>query len=407
MNVRWNSLSVASLCFAMLPASAAAFPTAPQGSCPGVSLDPIPLGNAEGVTFRPGEGDLVNRDSIPFNRAYTYQTRDGAYSLFLDPTSVAPLPIVNSFSFQMTLRANNPAAPACTFTVGEDPVGKFADFLADVTVKIAGSSSAPSIATVRVPVHSAGYEDALELLADPNSRFVIVHLSDSSPPGILVKNQLSSFPIHITGLTAGPGCVRCWMPASTPFTPVTIAPGSEARVPLNVQPRMLGAVFATAFILGKDSPHDTLLVNLTYNVDAGGAVTQKQMTVPVRFNPSFWELILAVLMGALFGTLLRLWFDSAHNRLTVKLALQCLGMAAIAEFICAVAASFDSRVVILGFDMDPRQFIPALIISTLAAGGPIVAKYLGKLAGGSVSDAAPAPPLVPAGGGGRSADGGD
>jgi len=391
----------------MLSATAAAFPAPPAAVCPAVSLDPIPLGSAEGVTFRPGQGDPVSRDSIAFQSAYTYLSRDGAYSLYLDPTSVAPLPIVNSFSFQMTLRANDPSAPACTFTVGEDPVGKFADFLAEVTVKIAGSPSAPSIATVRVPVHSAGYEDALELLADPNSRFVIVHLSDSSPPGILVKNQLSSFPIHVTGLTAGPGCLRCWMPANTPFTPVTIAPGSEARVPLNVQPRTLGAVFATAFILGKDTPHDRLLVDLTYNVDAGGAVKQKQMTVPIRFNPSFWELILAVLMGALIGMVLRLWLDPAHNQLIVKLALQSLGMAAIAEFISAVAASFDSRVVILGFDMDPRQFIPALIISTLAAGGPIVAKYLGKLASGGVSDAAPAPPMVPAGGGDHSAGGGN
>lgn len=406
MNVRMLSLSMAALCLAMLPASAAAFPAAPAGSCPPVSLDPIPLGNSEGVTFRPGQGEPVSRDSISFQPAYTYLSQDGSYSLYLDPTSVAPLPIVNSFSFRMTLRANDPSAPACAFTVGEDPVGKFADFLADVTVKI-GPASAPSVATVKVPVHSAGYEDALELLADPNSRFVIVHLSDSSPPGILVKNQLSSFPIHITGLTAGPGCPRCWMPANTPFASVTIPAGSEARVPLNVQPRTLGAVFATAFILGKDSPHDRLLVDLTYNVDAGGLVKQKQMTVPVRFNPSFWELVLAVLMGAIIGTVLRWWLDPAYNRPTVKLALQSLGLAAMAEFISAVAASFDSRVVILGFDMDPRQFIPALIISTLVAGGPIVAKYMGKIASGGVSDGAPAPPLVPAGGSARSAGGGN
>jgi hypothetical protein len=408
MSARLGLLLLATLSAAIAPPLAAAFPGGPAAACPSAPLDPISLGNSQGASFRPGQADSVNRDSVSFQRDYTYQSQDGKYSVFLDPNSVAPLPSLNSFSFLMTVRANDGSGPACVFTVGEDPKGEFADFLADVTVKIStSSSSTPSIATVKVPVHSAGYDSDLELLADPNSSFVIVHLADSNPPGIRIMNRLSSFPIRITGVTASPGCLQCWTTGNSAFTPIEIPPGVDVRVPLNQQPRSFSALLATAFVLKKDSPHDTFQVTLDYNVELGGASRHKPINVPVRFDPSFPELSFAVLAGALIGTLLRWWLDPAHSRVSWKLALQSLGLAAMAEFISYIAATFDTKVVILGFDMDPRLFIPAVIISTLVAGGPIVAKFMGKVATGGFADAAnvtpepapaPAGPKPPAGG---------
>ncbi len=144
-----------------------------------------------------------------------------------------------------------------------------------------------------------------------------------------------------------------------------------------------------------------------YNVDGGGGVKHLPIALPIRFTPSFWHLAIMVVAGALLGiglaaVLARLkqrtktsgaadttqakspWPTVGHVLMTIFLTVVAVGL-------LVLLASRDSKLVILGFDLDPRQMIPAFVVSALIAGGSPVKTFASGIIGwgqGKVSDAA-------------------
>lgn len=382
--------------------AAIAFAVNQPSSRPTVSLDPVSFGSGDRVTFKTYPGDSVSRDSRPFKPQYSYQTDNQLYSVFFDPESFTFDPKCGCFTFELVVRTTAESGPAWVVSVRGDPVGRFADVLEDVDVRIQTSPSEVSHGKVKIPIHSADYDEAIEVVKDPDQPLLVVRLSDTHKPGITLHNRLHNFAIHVSDVQLQPRCDQCW--TVSPTSGIDVPANSQVTLPLNIQPRLIAALFATAFILKRDSPHDTIDAAFTYSADQGGIPRQLPFQIKVRFNPSFWELTLAVLAGALIGTLLRWWWDPAYSRITKKLVAQSIVLAAVAEFVAVIAASFDSKFVLLGFDMDPRQFVPAFILATMVAGGPVIAKWLGKLATGNTSapagdDAGPRRPAKPGGGG--------
>lgn len=359
-------------------ASLSQIPLAGATSSLNVLLDPVSFGNSGGVKFKVFPSGEIANPNPPPKAEFGYETIDNSYSIFLDPDTVVANPKFNSFSFDLMVRASADGSSFYVFNVLADPSGNFPDSLSDVTIKVLVPSREPSIGIIKVPLHSPGYTQALDQVSDPNQPFVNVNLSNNSPPAFILRDTLGYLPIQITHFDVRPSCSQCWVQESLSDSVVQVSAGSEVSYPLKLRPRLVGALLATAFILKKDSPHDVIYADATYSVGQGGLSRHKSLLLKIKFSPSFWELTLAVLLGALVGMLLRRIFDPDHSAFSRKLLFQSLFLAAVAEFLAVVAASFDSKLVLIGFDMDPRQFIPAMILAAITAGGPIVAKWIAK-----------------------------
>jgi hypothetical protein len=349
-------------------------------SRPSLSLDQITLGSSEHVKFVPHDGDTVARDSRPFKVEFTTATADGHYEILMDPDSMVYNPKCDCFTFDLVVRTANAVDPAWTYAVSAFPVGRFADTRAPITVKLQNGSNPPATAEVEIPLHSSEYADAVQVIEAADQPFLPVSLATAQAPTVHLKNQLAKFAIHITGLQLYPQCDQCWSTAAT-FTSIDIPAQGDILLSLNRKPLDIPALLNTAFILKRTSPHDVVLMKVFYNVDEGGVSKEKDLNLPIRFTPSIWQLLLAILSGALFGTVLRWRLDPAHSRISMNLVLQSILFAGVAELVAVVLASYDSRLVLLGVDMDPRQFIPAIVLAGLVAGGPVVAKWLASIPG--------------------------
>lgn len=99
----------------------------------------------------------------------------------------------------------------------------------------------------------------------------------------------------------------------------------------------------------------------------------------VRFRPNFWELFLAILAGSIVGIFLRRILEKDQSELSASIFLKGFLLAAIAEVVAVAIMSGDSRLKIWGIDLDPQQFIPALLLAIYVAGGRSVWKWISDL----------------------------
>jgi hypothetical protein len=167
-------------------------------------------------------------------------------------------------------------------------------------------------------------------------------------------------------------------------TPLEAAQNQTFVIPVKLDVSTFSALWASALKLKGDQPHDNLTFTITYRAGFGGQPRNQRFVFPVRFTPSFWALILAVAIGLVLGfaTSLLLDKDKRASRDSAFRALGvAIGLSAVAEIFALVLAAGGSKVVIFGFDLDPRQFLPTVVIAILVSGGPSVVDAMKRIFG--------------------------
>jgi hypothetical protein len=349
------------------------FPIAIVAQTPTLTLDIASIpGNTGQVSFKAFLSTTVHPGTPTGQEQYSYETDDHKYVIFVDPNTIAPVPRYNAFTFVASVkRQGQNDASWYVYNVRAEPVGKFADVLTDVHFRVQ-SGSQESVRTLKIPVHNAAYDgDLLRKKDDP----AILNVKMSEDPTINFQNNLEDLDLHLTGIKVTSGCPTCWEDSKPGPVDISIRPSRTVAVPLQLKPRSLRAMLSTAFILKKDSPQDTLSVTLLYNVDQGGTPKEKQFDIPVRFTPSIWQLLIAVIIGGFAGALLKRVLDQESTKITWGLLGRVLLLSVVGEFLAVLAASFDSKLIVLSFDMDPRQAIPAAVLAFTITGGPTVTKW--------------------------------
>jgi hypothetical protein len=353
-----------------------------NGQAPLLTIEPVPLGGSAHANFSPFPG--IAADSPTTGLQFKYETQDHEYAVVVDPGKIESVPRFAAFTFLVLVsRQGVPNPQWYQYEVRADLDGKFPDTLANVPFKISAHSK-ESIVYAKLPIHCESFEDAIGL-ADPSlsdRSLMEVKLSDPAGPSITVNNSLATLAVRVTEVEVRPlECAGCWKGQLKKPTDVVIPPSSTAQIPLNLPPNSLSAMFKSAFVLKRDSPQDTLLTLVTYSVDPGGSAKTKPIQIRIRFNPSLWQLILAVLIGAAVGIILRRILDSSTKKLTPRWVLTSIALAGAAEFFAVVAASYDSKLILLNFDLDPRQFVPTVFLAVVVTGGQPVVKWLMTLPG--------------------------
>ncbi len=359
---------------ALIVLMASVGPSARAAEVPSLSIDTVNVRQQGTITF--SELMLGTNAPAPGADLVSAETEDQRFLVAVDLNSVQPGRF-GTFAFNIYLQQTDlPHKTFQEFIVTGNPTGVFLDVddRIAVHVKIADRDSQ---AYINVPLHSGGQVDliATEALTKPTD----IKLGQQEDAELTIRNKLENLPLVITKIEVKRGCNNCWKEKDGVFQELKIADNGATAVSLGVKPNTLPALAESALVVGQDQPHDTLRITITYHAGYGGQERSQQFVIPVRFSPSIWALLAAVLIGSALGFIANIVFD-ATTRASWRLTFgKGLVLAVIVEIVALTMASLGTKVVVFTFDLDPQQFLPTVVIALLVSGGATVIDILKKV----------------------------
>lgn len=300
------------------------------------------------------------------------ETDDHKYRIVADLNSIKPGRF-GTFNVDLYVQeAAQPNARFFKFTLTGAPVGGFLDVDESITIHVLRGNS-ESKAAVDIPLHNSGQVDLLS--SDSGVLMRELNLGQEKNVDFRFANKLDNLRLIVANVSITPECEKCWNAKIPVKTPLEAPENQIFDIPVSLQPTMLSALWSSALKLKSDEPHDHLAFDITYHAGYGGQVRTQRFTFPVRFAPSLLALVLAVSIGIALGFVTSLFVDK-DKRASPQAAVRALGVAillsVVVEIIGLVLAAYGSKVLIFGFDLDPRQFLPAVVIAILVSGGSSV-----------------------------------
>jgi hypothetical protein len=319
------------------------------------------------VEFRPGICDpaAVPPDlaqQMPQNTTTNYtvafdlgNTTHGSYGYFIYPVYVRP---------------NSGNGQSCRFRVQVLPSGTFVDKMADVSFHV-GEGAQLEDGVVRIPLYNFVYPKSI-LQGHAETKISPANLSGGTTLDITLINALSDLPIGLyPDATVSLGHPSYWegTPQAAVHFPSTAsrvlaaAQTLDGAVVLNLRANPWHALGASIFPLAPDQPHETVTLYDT----PGGVPGTLEIPVAIRFRPSFWSLILSVLIGAIVGSLLAQLTKktNADGMKWYKAFAVALLASGIAEVLGILLVYGGSEFRLFGFELDPYQLLPVGAVGAL------------------------------------------
>jgi hypothetical protein len=140
----------------------------------------------------------------------------------------------------------------------------------------------------------------------------------------------------------------------------------DGAVVLNLRPNPWHALGASIFPLAPDQPHETLTLYVNYD-SPGGIPGTLEIPVAIRYHPSFWSLILSVLVGAAVGSLLAqlVMAKNVDGMKWYRAFAVALLASGIAEVLGIMLVYGGSEFRLFGFELDPYQLLPVAAVGAL------------------------------------------
>ena len=347
---------------------------APVGATIELKIDEVTVEGGS-VRFKVGSCSLDTSADAQSRQGMLSDETHG-YLVYVDLAN-SPPPNLGSFVYSFIVQPKiPPGARACQFLVRAQPTGNFIDQIAEVTYYVSeGNQSETS--SIRIPVHSARYSKPI-LESHPLEPIGKVGLRSETTILLSLANLLPDIPLEMgSEVRVVPENPGNWKKAAqAPRATIELPPAQknilgagqkiDTAIHLVLDPDPWHALGASMFPLEKGKPHETIHVNFDYRVPGGGAATL-EIPVPVRFTPSFWSLLVAVLIGSAAGSLAGYWLlgGSAGRPWYVALLIG-LFFGCLAELIGMVLVGYgNSSLRLFGFDLDPFQILPTLLVGAL------------------------------------------
>lgn len=308
------------------------------------------------------------------------QTEDQTFQLWVDTESIQPVRF-NAFTFTVYLvDARDAAQNAYKFQITGNPTGLFRDVSTKVSFRVR-TPAGSYMGAINIPVYNAAKTDVL--LTEKQLGPAYVSVSGATQIQIPLRNVPESLPINVTDVAVSEDCPRCWTRISTTVTektPFVLSPGTTGRLAVDLAPNTIPALFTGALLIKTDVPHDTLSVVLTYHTVPGGPEKKQTLTANVRFGPGLFGLALALCGGIALGLAARYLLTGKigkRNEPALHALLAALVLGIVAEFIGIMLTAYgNSKLVLLGLDIDPRQLFPAFVLAMLVSGGSAIKHWL-------------------------------
>jgi hypothetical protein len=373
------------ICGALLASVITASPSLGEAVGPQLALDSVNVKQEGSVSFSVRPDGTGSRADFPEPQFVPGQTDDGAYRLYLDVDSIQQVRF-NAFTFTAYLVDGKAGTQKPSkFQITGNPTGSFRDAAVRVSFHIKGSGT-NAIGVILMPVYNATKTDLLQVEEQKEPAYVSI--SGSSPVQIRLGNIPDALGISVTDVSVSAGCPKCWNQISSKVNdkhPLDVEPGSNAVLPVDLLPNSIPALMQGALMIKPDVPHDLLTLTVTYHTVPGGA--DKKQTVPfkIRFGPGLFGLALALCGGIALGLTARYLLTGKlgkDNERGLHAVLSAFVFGLIAEFIGVMMTAYgNSKLVLFGLDIDPRQLFPAFTLAMLVSGGSAVVTWMKDLFG--------------------------
>jgi hypothetical protein len=375
-----GSFGMASLVFLACALGGFAQPAGPQ-----LILDSVNVRQEGVVSFSTLALGSESRSDFPEPQFLLGQTDDQAFRLCIDLASIQQVRF-NAFTFTAYLVSDKGATPAAyRYQITGNPAGQFHDSPVRVSFHVKNGSNALQ-GSILMPVYNATAGDLLEV-GQP-SELTYVSVSGSTPLQVRLGNGADALPIAVTDVAVSEDCPNCWTRIDSKVNeknPLAIDPATNATLPLSLFPNTIPALLQGALAIRTDVPHDTLALTVTYHTLPGGADRRQTIPAKVRFGPGLFGLALALCGGIALGLAARYLLTGKigkENERALHAILTALVLGTIAEFIGILLTAYgNSRLILFGLDIDPRQLFPAFILAILVSGGAAVTTWVKDLFG--------------------------
>jgi hypothetical protein len=299
------------------------------------------------------------------------QAEATSYVVLMNPAKT--LPGVGYFVYEFYVQpkggGQQPGGPGCSVRVQGLPSGTFVDQTADITFHV-GSEGRLEDGTIRIPLYNTRPSKPIVDYQVPTLSGV--SLSGQSPIEIGISNSLTDLPVGLyKDIAVHSDGSDLWQDAPQAALqlprsgPALLQPGQKLAtgILLTLRPKPWHALGTSMFPLAPEKPHATLTLHLNYD-SPGGIPGLLEIPVPIRFRPSFWSLLLAVVVGSLLGAAFAQlvsatapkWYKAFSVAIIAGLLVEVVGM-------LLVNAKSEFR--LFNINLDPYQLSPALVVGAL------------------------------------------
>jgi hypothetical protein len=375
-----GGLGILPLLFLASSLSGLAQPAAPQ-----LTLDSVNVRQEGVVSFSTLALGRETRADFPAPQFLLGETDDQAYRLCIDLASIQQVRF-NTFTLTAYLVHGQGEAPeAYRYQITGNPAGLFRDSPVRVSFHVKTGASSLS-GSILMPVYNATSGNLLGV--EKQSDLAYVSVSGTTPLQIALSNVADTLPISVTDVAVSEDCPKCWTSVASTVNaqnPLAVDPGTTVELPLSLSPSTIPALLQGALAIKSDVPHDTLAVTLTYHTLPGGMDRRQTVLARVRFGPGLFGLALALCGGIALGLAAKYLLTGKlgnDNERAVHAILSALVLGIVAEFVGIMLTAYgNSRLVLFGLDIDPRQLFPAFILAMLVSGGAAVTAWVKDLFG--------------------------
>jgi hypothetical protein len=257
------------------------------------------------------------------------------------------------------------SAAVVRFKVKATPSGTFADHWEVVrfTIDAAGQTDQGEI---NLPLASAG--SLAGVAVQEIDKIQDAYLNGPSTLHVKLRNTLAGATVVVDVPPSIAVDDRLW---AAPMQPLgssrqeSIAAGADADLAFQIAPRPFEAAQRSFLHLQTTQEHAGIPIVLMYsNPQFKNRSSPINVRIRTRFNPSLWQLLLALLVGVALGSVLKLAPVSAKASRAVWLRDSLIGLSAAVAlwFLGLFLVGFGSQFVLFTFNFDPWQTLPTLIV---------------------------------------------
>jgi hypothetical protein len=349
----------------LIPVLILAFPRWTFAEEPVVRVDQWLAGPGNGVVFSEGRGSPEVAPDVEFD----YTTHNGLYDVAIDLKTIRWAGDCACFRYYIFYVRAHDTQAVTRHKLRAEPLGMFPDQV--VTVKlIVEQGTRTDTADVPLPVAAGpGNQPAEGLTLGIDDGMLRVPLWGPKQVSLRLHKTWAIVPLSVA-VEVTPEANEYWNKKPQVATPtVDMRQITQADLDVALEPTFGSAVQASLLSTSLDKAHTALRAKVTYrNEYFQDRPLSFEQSIPVRFWPSLGWLALSLVVGVALGSLLRLltpaaarvrwsvWFKATLAAALAALILWCIG---------ALLVSFDSKFVVVGYDLDPRQILPTLLLGAI------------------------------------------
>lgn len=344
-----------------------AVPAAAQVS---LAVDPARLDNGSVVDFPSPSCEHVAAlpDSVAKLPDKFQTIAAEPYTLFVG--SDAQYMNAGFFRYVVYVRVASPGAEESVFfcNLKAKQKGPFPDQFAELHFHVTQYGSTSDV-PVTFPLYN-GLADVQYLRATipyaAGQSYVRVNSGSKKDFEIDVESLLPTMPVTLVGATFGNELREAWTLRDVQIGEERVARrGRRATLVVTLKTEGWKALQTTFVPWNPDSSHQRLPITLTYKTP-GGITQDMRIELPIRLSPSILVLLAAFIIGPFVGCLIprlmKLGGDLKDWRRALILTYVVTG---VAWMIMVVAWQTKNRVFVFGFDLNPLEVIPLMVLGVV------------------------------------------